>query len=55
MNCEPFGFMPDVQFLLGEGKPFFNIQIGGGFDIAAVEAEIERLWIHFGNPYYELW
>lgn len=50
---ERFGFMPTVNFNLGNDEPFYDITINGTFDIAQCEIEMERLWIHFGMPYYE--
>lgn len=49
-----WGFMPTVQFLLGDGLPFYNIDINGTFDINLVEREVERLWTYFNKPYYNL-
>lgn len=51
---ERFGFMPTVNFALGNDKPFYDISMNGTFDIAECETKMERLWIHFGKPYYEL-
>lgn len=52
---DPFGFMPDVQFRLGNDAPTFDITMNGTFDIAIVEKEMKRLWEHFGKPYYDKW
>lgn len=54
-HTKEYGFMPNVQFRIGNDDPFFDITIGGTFDIARCESEIERLWVHFGCPYYEEW
>lgn len=51
-DTRQYVFMPTVNINLGYGKPSFNIDMHGIFNIAQVEEHIEKLWVHFGRPYY---
>ena len=55
---EPFSFMPDVQFRIdknADDEYFFTINMGGSLSVERIESECEKLWVHFGCPYYEEW
>ena len=56
--CEgkPIGFMPTVHFSLGEGCPFFNIEMNGVEDrmgVEHVEEWFDAFWDMCNRPYYE--
>lgn len=52
------GFMVDAQFVLGDHKPFFGIQMNAVSSlnsIAEIEEYYEKFWQLLGCPYYETW
>ena len=55
----PIGYMPSAQFILGEGAPFFNIEMNGvesmSCSVQKVEDWFEVFWKVFRQPYYEKW
>jgi len=51
-------FMPDIQFRIekhSDDEYFFTINMGGNLSVERIESECEKLWEHFGRPYYEEW
>ena len=52
------GFMVDVQFALGDYKPFFGIEMNAVDSlnsVAEVEEYYEKFWQLLGCHYYERW
>ena len=54
-NLPRYGYMPVVNFNLGDNMPFFNIEMNSVKSIDEVEDYFEGFWRHLKSPYYEEW
>lgn len=53
----PHGFMPSAHFQLGEGQPFFEIEMNSVEQmnsISEIEQWYDKFWTLLGKPYYEV-
>ena len=54
-DMQDYSFSPDIQFVLGDGKPTINLEIGMDKITTIVEVEqmVEQFWLMLGSVYYE--
>ena len=53
LNRNEMGFMPEVQYRLGDEKPFINITVNCASSVKEIEDYFCDFWHHLGEVYYE--